>query len=130
MTLKYLYENVMEKFKIVMEKFKMKKFDENYVLLAEMYEDDYFPNFLVDKIKALIEQVIALLESGETDTVKIQKKLDEMTLAINDLEEEFDENDSEIETVARDSIGMTVEYILEWFGIDIDIETAIREREW
>ena len=108
----------------------MKKFDENYVLLAEMYEDDYFPNFLVDKIKALIEQVIVLLESGETDTRKIQQKLDEMTLGINDLEEEFEENDSELETAARESIGETVEYILEWFGIDIDIETAIGEREW
>lgn len=108
----------------------MKKFDENYVLLAEMYEDDYFPNFLVDKIKSLIEQVIAYLESGETDIEKIQQRLDEMTLGINDLEEEFEENDSEIETAARDSIGVTVEYILEWFGIDIDIETAIGEREW
>ncbi len=108
----------------------MKKFDKNYVLLEDMYDDDLFPNFLVDKIKALIEQVIDYLESGENDTVKIQKKLDEMTLAINALEEEFEDNDSEIETVARDSIGMTVEYILEWFAIDIDIETAIREREW
>ena len=49
-----------------------------------------------------------------------------MTLAINDLQEEFDENDSEIETVARDSIGVTVGYILDWFGIDIDVEDAIR----
>lgn len=108
----------------------MKKFDENYVLLEEMYDDDYFPKFLVDKIKSLIEQVIAYLESGETDIEKIQQRLDEMTLGINDLEEEFEENDSELETAARESIGETVEYILEWFGIDIDIETAIGEREW
>ncbi len=53
-----------------------------------------------------------------------------MTLAINDLQEEFDENDSEIETVARDSIGVTVGYILDWFGIDIDVEDAIGERDW
>lgn len=108
----------------------MKKFDENYVLLEEMYKDDYYPKFLVDKIKALIEQVVLYLESGETDTEKIQKKLDEMTIGINDLQEEFDENDSEIETVARDCIGVTVEYILDWFEVDIDIETAIRERDW
>ena len=31
------------------------------------------------------------------------------------------ENDSEIETVARDCIGVTVAYILEWFGIPIDM---------
>lgn len=36
-----------------------------------------------------------------------------MTTSINDLKDEFDENDSEIETVARDSIGISVEYILQ-----------------
>lgn len=108
----------------------MKKFDENYVLLKEMVDDDYYPEFLVDKLKALILPVIKLLENGETDIDTIQSKLDEMTLAINDLQEEFWDNDSEIETVARDSIGVTIGYILEWFHIDIDMETAIRERDW
>lgn len=108
----------------------MKKFDENYTLLEEMYSDGYFPDFLVDKIKALIMKVIELLETGELNLKKIQKAFDKMTLAINDLEEEFEENDSEIETVARDSIGTTVEYILRWFDIDIDVEDAIGEREW
>ena len=28
----------------------MKKFDKNYKLLKEMYEDDYYPVFLVDKV--------------------------------------------------------------------------------
>ncbi len=55
---------------------------------------------------------------------------DAMTLAINDLEEEFEENGSEIETAARDSIGETVDHILKWFDIDIDVEDAIAEREW
>ena len=108
----------------------MKKFDENYVLLEEMVDDDYFPEFLVKKIKDLIVPVIRMLENGETNKDTIQSKLDEMTLAINDLQEEFEDNDSEIETAARDSIGMTIEYILKWFDIDIDVETAIRKREW
>ena len=108
----------------------MKKFDENYVLLEEMDNDDYFPEFLVKKIKDLIVPVIRMLENGETNKDTIQSKLDEMTLAINDLQEEFEDNDSEIETAARDSIGMTIEYILKWFNIDIDVETAIRKREW
>ena len=46
------------------------------------------------------------------------------------LQEEFEENDSEIETVARDCIGESVAYILAWFGIPIDVEEAIRERDW
>ena len=101
----------------------MKAFDPNYKLLDEMYQDDYYPAFLVDK-------VIALLESGETDTEVVQETLDEAVCGINDLQEEFDENDSEIETVARECIAATVAYILEWFGIPIDTEEAIRERDW
>lgn len=108
----------------------MKAFDSNYQLLDEMYEDEYFPDFLVDKVKNELQKVIDLLENGETDTEAVQEKLDEVICAINDLQDEFDENDSEIETVARDCIGETVAYILEWFGIPIDIEEAIRERDW
>ena len=108
----------------------MKKFDPNYVLLKEMYNDEYYPAFLVDKAKAEIQKVIELLESGENDVEIIQEKLDEMTCAINDLQDEFDANDSEIETVARDCIGETVYYVLNWFNIPIDEEEAIRERDW
>lgn len=53
-----------------------------------------------------------------------------MTLGINDLAQEFEENDSDLETNARESIGESVSHILNWFEIDIDIEEAIREREW
>ena len=108
----------------------MKAFDPNYKLLDEMYQDDYYPAFLVDKVKDEIQRVIDLLESGETDTEVVQEKLDEAVLAINDLQEEFDENESEIETVARDCIGVTIDYILKWFDIPIDMEEAIRERDW
>jgi hypothetical protein len=108
----------------------MKKFDENYVLLEDMVNDDYYPKFLVEKIKVLILSIISLLENGETDKDIIQNRLDEMTVAINDLQEEFDENDSEIETIARDSIAVTIGHIMEWFNIAIDMETALRERDW
>ena len=60
----------------------------------------------------------------------IQSALDEAVEGINDLQAEFDENDSEIETVARDTIGETVAYILEWFDINIDIEDALGARDW
>ncbi len=108
----------------------MKKFDADYWLLKDMYRDGYFPDFLVDRVKALVQDVIGFLETGERDLEKIQSKFDEMTLAINDLQEEFEDNGSEIETAARDSIGETVAYILEWFDVDIDVEDAIGERDW
>ncbi len=108
----------------------MKKFDENYELLAEMAADEYFPSHLVEKIRELLRDVIRLLESGEISVEAIQQALDKMTVAINDMQEEFEENDSEIETAARESIAETVGYILNWFGIDIDIETALAQRDW
>ena len=95
-----------------------------------MYQDEYFPDFLVDKVRDALQTVIDLLESGERDIDIVQEKLDEAVCTINDLQEEFEENDSGIETVARDCIGETVSYMLEWFGIPIDAEEALREREW
>ncbi len=108
----------------------MSEFDADYQPLYEMYDDDYYPNFLVDKIKAELDKVEAVLAGGEKDTAIIQQHFDTMTQAINDLEDEFDENDSEIETVARESIGEAVDYLLQKYRIDIDVEEAIREREW
>ncbi|MGY3778896.1 DUF5713 family protein [Isobaculum melis] len=90
----------------------------------------FFPNFLVDKIKDLLASLVTYLEEDNHSNEEIQSKLDKVVIAINDLQEEFGENDSEIETVARDSIGTTVHQILEAYQIDIDIEEAIRERDW
>ncbi len=108
----------------------MKKFDASYEFLKEMYSDDYFPDFLVDKIKAELEKVVVFLETGVTDGKQIQEKFDEMTIAINDLQEEFEENDSEIETSARESIAADVIEILNCFDVDIDVEEALGERDW
>ena len=53
----------------------MKPFDQNYKLLNEMYRDEYYPNFLVDKIRNWLQEVIDLLESGETDIEVVQAQL-------------------------------------------------------
>ena len=108
----------------------MKAFDPNYKLLDEMYQDEYYPDFLVDEVRDALQKVVDLLESGETNTEVVQETLDEAVSSINDLQEEFDETDSEIETVARECIAADVAYILEWFDIPIDTEEAIRERDW
>jgi len=108
----------------------MKKLDSEFNYLLDMYEDSYYPSFLVDKIQLNILKVVDFLEEGDHSHEAVQEKLDEMTLAINELQDEFYQNDSEIETVARDSIAITVEEILQYFEIDIDIEEALRERDW
>lgn len=108
----------------------MKKLDANFEYLSDMYEDSYYPTFLVNKIKENIMKVVHFIEEGHDTVEAVQEKLDEMTVAINELQDEFYEHDSEIETVARDSIAITVEEILQYFEIDIDIEEALRERDW
>lgn len=107
----------------------MKKFDEGYSFLVKMY-NEYYPDFLVDKIKAELESVVAFLETGVSDLDQIQEKFDAMTMAINDLQEEFWENGSEIETIEREIIAADVDKILQWFDIDLDVEDAIGERDW
>ncbi len=108
----------------------VKKSSSDIEYLKDMYADGYFPDFLVDKVKAELVKVVEFLEQGHQDIEEIQSKLDFAIHAINDLAEEFDENDSEIETVGRESIGQTVKDILDFFGIKIHIEEAIRERDW
>lgn len=98
--------------------------------LDMMYKDDYFPNYLVDKIKAEIEKVEEFLKAGNKDIKKIQVELDKMTQAINDIDEELNEAGSEIETMAREDIADSVYLLLKEYQIDIDIETAIRNRDW
>lgn len=98
--------------------------------LTHMYNDSYFPKFLVDKIKKELETVVDYIMSEQHTYEEIQKKFDAVVMQINDISEEFNENNSDIETVARESIGQTVIDILTAFDIKIDVETAIREREW
>lgn len=108
----------------------MKKLPADFEYLLDMYQDGYFPDFLVDKVKAEIVRVVAFIEEGGHSTKQIQEALDQMTVAINGLQDEFLENDSEIETGAREAIGDTIERILKFFELDIDVEEAIRERDW
>lgn len=109
----------------------MDKFDDQYVLLQNMFEDTYYPQFLVEKIKWQFIHLIEFLEGTDVKELSlIQDKLDEFTIFINNLQQEFWDQDSEIETVASESIANTLEYILNWFEVDVGIEDALREREW
>jgi len=108
----------------------MKKLPADFPILHDMYSDEYFPKNLVDKVAAAIREVIIFLETGPHSKDEVQAKLDQMTEEINRLQGEFEENESELETAARESIGETVDGVLKFFDVDIDIEEAIRVRDW
>ncbi|ERT63889.1 hypothetical protein HMPREF0742_02565 [Rothia aeria F0184] len=98
----------------------------------DMRDDDYYPPHLVQKVADELRKFDELLEAGERDPQKIQARADEVTKNINTLADEFDEEDSEIETVARESIAETFYLILKEYGLeeDFDIEELIAERDW
>lgn len=54
----------------------------------------------------------------------------ETTEHFNELAEEFYEHDSEIETAARECIAADVKSILATYGLDVDLEEAISNRDW
>jgi ankyrin repeat protein len=110
----------------IRNKNKKDKFD----YLSAMYGDSYFPEPLVDKVKALIVKVVEFLNKGVYTTEEVQAKFDAMTIGINKLQKKFEEKDSEIETMARESIAETVEEIIAHYKLKIDTETALRERDW
>lgn len=103
----------------------------NYSFLKEMSEDNYFPNFLVEKGKGIL---ISLCNEIETEKPKSLKELylltHKATNKFNDLQEEFYENESEIETAARENIGMDFAFISKSYGFDADIEELIATRDW
>ena len=100
--------------------------------LAEMYDDDYFPDFLVDKCKQVL---VSLCEEIERQLPTDVKSLFPLTHAavesINKLEVEFEENGSELETGAREALANDFGTILEAYGFgDADLVDAIANRDW
>lgn len=103
----------------------------NHSFLECMYSDTYFPKFLVDKCKHILVHFCSKIESEKpTNLEELYKLSHSATDQINDLQDEFYENDSEIETAARECFGAEFEFISKAYGFDADIEELIATREW
>lgn len=103
----------------------------DYEFLQEMYEDNYFPNVLVDKGKNILIELCLKIETEKPkDDAAVYALTHRATEKFNSLAIEFEENDSDIETAARDAIGRDFDYILSAYGYELDIEEAIAPRDW
>jgi hypothetical protein len=103
-----------------------------YDFLADMTEDAYFPNGPVAKVKAVL---VRLCETIEAKKPKTLEELYVLTHAatdeINALEDDFEEEESEIETVARECICADFEVIARAYGFDdADVEELTATRDW
>jgi hypothetical protein len=103
----------------------------DYPFLKEMSEDTYFPEFLVNKGRQIL---VRLCENIELQKPQGEAALYVLTHAateeFNALAREFEDNDSEIETVARDCIGTDFGFIAEAYGFSADPEELIATRDW
>ena len=101
-----------------------------YSFLKEMYNDPFFPNNLVDKGKQILIDLCYQIESEKPKNLEELYKLSHnATDKFNDLQEEFYENESEIETAARESIAMDFEFTSNAYGFKADIEELIATRD-
>ncbi|WP_327331262.1 DUF5713 family protein [Streptomyces anulatus] len=103
-----------------------------YTFLALLYEDDYFPDHVLDKGTAVLRALCERIEAEKPEDLTALYALTVApTLAFNDLEAEFEAAGSEIETVAREEIGEAFWIIATTYGFtDADPEKLIAEREW
>ena len=103
----------------------------DYSFLDCMYDDSYFPKFLVDKCKNILLELCLEIENKKPANLKELYKLSHSsTIKLNNLEDEFYENNSEIETGARECLAADFEYISKAYGFEADVEQLIATRNW
>lgn len=108
----------------------MDSFDDQYILLEELYEDSFYPDFLIDKIKYLLEDFINFVEQKPKNMADVGDKIYYLIQNANSLQYEFLDNDSEYDNIAREYLIRNLEYIIQWFHLPINLEEALAEREW
>ena len=101
-----------------------------HTFLQPMLADSYFPKHLVAKGQDLLRQLAERIEREAPEGEAVYELTRATTCAFNELQREFCEAGSDIETAARDAIGSDIEFILKAYGYDVDIEKAIGNRDW
>jgi hypothetical protein len=103
----------------------------DYPFLECKYQDPYFPKFLVDKCRQIFMELCQNIETQKPGNLQELYTLPHAaTPKLNDLQEEFFENNSEIESGASECLAMNFVFIAQAYGFDADIEELIATREW
>ncbi|MBO9202017.1 MULTISPECIES: DUF5713 family protein [Niastella] len=104
----------------------------SYSFLEDMYVDDFYPNHLVDKCRdILIELCFDIERTHPKDLDELYALTHAATDKFNHMHDEFYENNSEIETTARDCISIDFTFIATSYGFaDADSEELIATRDW
>ena len=79
----------------------MDSFDDQHILLEELYEDSFYPDFLIDKIKYLLEDFINFVEQKPKNMADVGDKIYDLIQNANSLQYEFLDNDSEYDNIVE-----------------------------
>ncbi|MBE3008394.1 hypothetical protein IL992_04235 [Microbispora sp. NEAU-D428] len=103
-----------------------------HAFLKGMYEDEYFPNHVVDKGKAILLRLCERIEAERPpDLAALYVLTEAATEEFNALEAEFEAAGSEIETFAREAIAEDFWFVASAYGFaEADAEELIAGREW
>ncbi|SCK17174.1 hypothetical protein YUYDRAFT_01623 [Streptomyces sp. ScaeMP-e48] len=103
-----------------------------HAFLLPLYEDDYFPDHVLDRGRAVLLRLCERIEAERPgDLAALYRLTEGATEEFNALEADFEAAGSEIETVAREEIGEAFWFIAQAYGFaDADGEQLIAAREW
>ncbi|MFG2630917.1 DUF5713 family protein [Streptomyces sp. NPDC048473] len=103
-----------------------------HAFLRPMYEDSYFPDYVVDQGRAILLRLCERIEAEQPPNLEALYALTQAaTEEFNLLEAEFEAAGSEIETVAREWIAEEFWLVASAYGFtDADAEELIAGRDW
>ncbi|WP_026412317.1 DUF5713 family protein [Actinomadura oligospora] len=103
-----------------------------HTFLDGMVGDGYYPEHLVARGQAILRRLCARIEADPpADLAALYVLTNTATKLFNDLQDEFFEADSEIETVAREAIAADFYFVAQSYGFeDADHEELVAERDW
>lgn len=103
-----------------------------HAFLHAMYQDDYYPDHVVDLGKAILLRLCERIEAEQPADLPALYALTEVaTEEFNALQDEFEAADSDIETVAREEIAENFWFVATAYGFaDADVEDLIAARDW
>lgn len=103
-----------------------------HVFLQYMLDDGYYPRHLVVKGQAILQRLCEVIEQQKpADLGSLYRLTQASTDEFNDLAGEFEEADSEIETVARECIAEDFVFIATAYDFEnANAEELIATRDW
>ncbi|TDC52503.1 hypothetical protein E1281_19095 [Actinomadura sp. KC345] len=103
-----------------------------HTFLEGMYQDDHYPDHVVDKGAAILRRMCERIEAAKpSELAALYVLTHAATQEFNALEADFDAAGSEIETVAREMIGEEFWFVAKAYGFaDADHEELIAGRNW